>query len=116
MNCGVRVKMREISPALQADISRVAELWNDGLQKFGGPFLAGKDFTNADAMFCPVAYRVQSYGLPVDANSAAYVQTLLAVPAMQEWYKAALKETWRIERYESDAKTVGQVTADFRVS
>jgi glutathione S-transferase len=116
MNCGVRVKMREIAPALQADISRVSELWNDGLQKFGGPFLAGKDFTNADAMFCPVAYRVQSYGLPVDAKSAAYVQTLLAMPAMQEWYKAALKETWRIERYENDARTVGEVTEDFRVS
>ena len=56
MNCGVRVKMREISPALQADISRVTELWNDGLQKFGGPFLAGKDFTNAER--CSVRWRI----------------------------------------------------------
>ena len=33
---------------------------------------------------------------------------------MQEWYKAALKETWRIERYENDARTVGEVTEDLR--
>jgi glutathione S-transferase len=116
MNCGVRVKMREISPALQADISRVSELWNDGLTKFGGPFLAGKGFTNVDAFFCPVAYRVQSYGLPLDPQSKAYVQTLLHVPAMQEWYDAALKETWRIERYEADALVAGEVTKDFRAA
>jgi len=116
MNCGVRVKMREISPALHADISRVCELWNDGLKKFGGPFLAGKYFTNADAFFCPVAYRMQSYQLKIDPKAAAYVATLLKVPAMQEWYKGALKETWRIERYEHDARSVGEVTEDLRAA
>lgn len=116
MNVGIRVKMRQISTELQADLSRVSELWNDGLEKFGGPFLAGKDFTNADAMFCPVAYRVQSYGLPVDERAAAYVQTLVKVPAMQEWYAAALNETWRIERYENDAKAAGEVTEDLRAA
>ncbi len=116
MNCGVRVKLRKISPGLAADIARVTELWNDGLKRFGGPFLAGESFTNVDAMFCPVAYRVQTYGLPIDGKSSAYVKHLLALPAMREWYEAGVKETWRIQRYEDDARAGGTVTADLRAS
>ncbi len=116
MNCGVRVRMREISPTLQGDLSRIAELWIDGLKRFGGPFLAGIAFTNADAVFCPVAFRVQTYGLKLDAESSAYVERLLALPAMREWYEAALKEPWRIERYEDDARAAGDVAEDFRAA
>jgi glutathione S-transferase len=116
MNCGVRVDLEGVSLDLQRDVSRVAELWNDGLSRFGGPFLAGESFTAADAFFCPVAFRVQSYGLALDGRAPAYVATLLGVPAMQEWYEAALAERWRIDRYETDAKTVGTVTADFRAA
>ena len=76
MNCGVRVKLNAISPDLQRDVSRIAELWNDGLTRFGGPFLAGRNFTNADAFFCPgrlpraelrPAARRQGAGLPGNA-------------------------------------------------
>ena len=63
-----------------------------------------------------MAYRVQTYGLTVDANSPAYLQRLLRLPAMQEWYKAGLAETTRIERYEEDAKAAGEVTEDFRAA
>ena len=116
MNCGVRVKMRDVSPALQGDLSRIAELWSDGLNRFGGPFLTGKSFTNVDAYFCPVAFRAQTYGLKLDAESSAYVDRLLTLPAMQEWYEAGLKEPWRIERYEEDARAAGEVTKDFRAA
>ncbi len=115
MNCGIRVKLREVSPALKADVARLAELWSDGLSRLGGPFLTGAAFTNVDAFFCPVAYRVQTYGLALNAKSEAYVQRLLALPAMQEWYEAGLAETWRIERYEDDARMAGEVTVDLRV-
>jgi len=114
MNCGVRVKLREVPPDLKVDIARLTELWNDGLKRFGGPFLAGKTFGAVDAFFCPVAFRVQTYGLKLDAKSTAYVKTLLALPAMRAWYDAALKETWRIDRYEADAKAAGEVIDDFR--
>jgi glutathione S-transferase len=114
MNCGIRVRMREISPALQQDISRVAELWNDGLSRFGGPFLAGGRFTNVDAFFCPVAFRMQSYGLPLDAKSAAYVQRLVALPAMQEWYRDAIAETARLAKYEADVAAAGELVSDER--
>jgi glutathione S-transferase len=114
MNCGLRVKLREVPPPLAADIARLAEIWNDGLSRFGGPFLAGADFTAVDAFFCPVAYRVQTYGLPLDAACLAYVRRLVDHPAMQEWYRGALAETTRIARYEADARAVGEITADFR--
>ena len=79
MNCGMRVKMREVTPALQKDLSRIAELWIDGLNRFGGPFLAGGSFTNVDAFFCPVAFRVQSYGPSSTRSRSAYVDRLLGV-------------------------------------
>jgi glutathione S-transferase len=116
MNCGIRVRMREISATLQGDLSRIAELWTDGLKRFGGPFLAGIAFTNADAVFCPVAFRMQTYGLKLDAESSAYVERLLELAAMREWYEAALKEPWRIERYEDDARAAGDVAEDFRAA
>jgi glutathione S-transferase len=116
MNCGIRVKLKEISPALEENLSRLAELWSDGLQKFGGPFLAGRDFSNVDAFYCPVAFRAQSYNLPLKGEAMAYVGRLLALPAMREWYEAGLKEAWRIERYEADARAAGVVTKDLRAA
>jgi glutathione S-transferase len=116
MNCGIRVKMKGVPEGVTQDLERLGELWNDGLTKFGGPFLAGKDFSNVDAFFCPVAYRMQTYGLTVDANSSTYLTRLRALPAMQEWYKAGLAETTRIERYEADARAVGEVTDDLRAA
>jgi glutathione S-transferase len=59
-----------------------------------------------------VAFRAQSYGLKIGPEG--YVDRLLALPAMREWYEAALAETWRIARYEDDARAAGEVTADLR--
>ena len=63
MNCGLRIRLNEIAPALQSDVERIDALWREGLQRFGGPFLAGAQFTAADAFYAPVAFRVQTYGL-----------------------------------------------------
>ena len=45
MNCGVRVTLNQIDDALRADIERVSTLFCDGLQRFGGPYLAGQTYT-----------------------------------------------------------------------
>lgn len=92
MDCAARIRIDLPAPGLAKDLARVDDLWRQGLSRFGGPFLAGADFTAADAFFAPVAFRVQTYGLPLSDASNAYVQRLLALPAMQEWYAAALKE------------------------
>jgi glutathione S-transferase len=114
MNCGIRVKLKEVPSALEADLARLAALWADGLERSGGPFLAGRNFSNVDAFFCPVAFRAQTYGLPLESEAKAYVERLLALPAMRDWYEAGLKETWRIESYEELARAAGDVVGDLR--
>jgi glutathione S-transferase len=114
MNCGIRVRLRDIGPALQADIDRINELWTEGLARFGGPFLAGKAFTAVDAFFAPVAYRVQTYGIALDRPAAEYAQRLLALPSMRRWYDAALTETWRDQAHEEETLHYGDVVDDLR--
>ena len=43
-------------------------------------------------MYAPVATRFRTYGVPMDAVSAAYVDAIYAYPAMQEWISASAKE------------------------
>jgi glutathione S-transferase len=114
MNVGLRVRLNEWPPALLADTKRIDELWSEGLARFGGPFLAGNEFTVVDAFYCPVAYRVRTYGIQLSAESAAYAQRLLGLPAMREWETAALAETWREVDHEAEATQVGVITADYR--
>jgi glutathione S-transferase len=115
MNCGVRVRLKEISQPLLRDIGRLDTLWTDGLTRFGGPFLAGPEFSAVDAFYAPVAFRVQTYSLALRPEAAAYVETLLALPAMQEWYAAALREPFRDVPHEADLARAGTVTQDLRL-
>ena len=114
MNCGLRVELNGIDSALQKDIDRIDEIWGEGLNRFGGPFLAGESFTAADAFYAPVAYRVQTFDLPLSAAARDYADTLLALPAMQAWYEAALKEPWREIHHEEEILEAGRVLRDFR--
>jgi glutathione S-transferase len=114
MTCGVRLRLNEIPPALERDIARLSALWNEGLRRFGGPYLAGGAFTAVDAFFAPVAFRVQTYGLVLDPTAAAYSARLLGLRAMREWYDDALKETLRDVPHEEDMARVGKVLQDLR--
>ncbi|WP_210497232.1 glutathione S-transferase family protein [Microvirga antarctica] len=113
-NCGLRVQLHESPPALVQDVARIQELWGEGLGLFGGPFLAGEQFSAVDAFFAPVAFRVQTYDLPLDAPSRAYVSRLLALPGMRDWEAAALAETARPESHEAGALAAGIVLDDRR--
>jgi glutathione S-transferase len=115
MNCGIRVQITHFQPALSADIARINELWNEGLQRFGGPFLAGKQFTALDAMFAPVVFRAQTYGLKMTGAAHEYALRMLENASMQAWYTEALAETWREADHETEAKTAGHWLADLRV-
>jgi glutathione S-transferase len=115
MNLGVRVRLREWPAALLADVRRLDELWNEGLERFGGPFLAGATFGIVDAFFCPVAYRVRTYDIPLGRTALGYVQRLLELPAMREWEAAGLAEHWRDEAHEEEIAQYGDVVADLRV-
>jgi glutathione S-transferase len=116
MNCAVRVQFHGIDASLGHDLARLSELWNEGLARFGGPFLAGPAFGAVDAFFAPVAWRILSYGLPLDATASAYAQRLRELPGMRRWYAAALAETARLQDSEETARRVGVVSEDFRAA
>ena len=116
MSCGVRVSLYERPAGLESDIARIGELWNQGLERFGGPFLAGDRFTAVDAFFAPVVFRAQTYALDFGGRSADYIATMLEQDAMREWYDAALAETWRDQPHEDEVAASGAITLDLRAS
>jgi glutathione S-transferase len=108
------VRLIEYPAALDRDIVRVGALWNEGLRRFGGPFLAGSAFTAVDAFFAPVAFRVQTYGLTLDATADAYAKRLLDLDSMKEWYAAGIQETVRDPPHETEMLQMGTVLQDLR--
>ncbi len=116
MNCAITVEMNEISAGLQRDLDRIGELWVTGVESFGGPYLAGETFTAVDAFFCPVAFRVRSYQLPLPSVAQTYCERLLNLPAMQAWDKAGVNESWREEAHEEEAAAAGKIIRDRRSS
>ncbi|MFK8010975.1 MAG: glutathione S-transferase family protein [Marinicellaceae bacterium] len=114
MNCGLRIELNTIDEDLQKDINRIDELWNQGLQDFGGPFLAGSKFTAVDAFYAPVAFRVQSFGLKISQLAQDYMNRLLTLESMQSWYQQALEEPWREKNHELEALNSGKILKDYR--
>lgn len=113
MNVGVRVRPKPMSAALTANVARIRELFEDGVARFGGPWLAGGAFSAADAFYAPVAWRIRTYGLEV-GRGHAWVDHVIAHPAMQEWERRALAESWREESHEAELQACGEVMADYR--
>ena len=92
MNCGLRIRLHAIDAALKRDLDRIEQLWADGLTRFGGPFLTGANFCAVDAFFAPVAFRIQTYDPLARLRRLAALceRSCLGLPAMQQWYAAAL--------------------------
>lgn len=114
MNCAITVEMNSISPGLQRDIDRIDELWCEGLDRFGGDFIAGSRFSAADAFFCPVAFRFASYQLSLSSAARDYCNRLLSCDAMEAWDAAAIRETWKEVAHEEEAAAAGRIIADRR--
>jgi len=114
MNIGVRANLRQEHEALNANLARLATVWSEGLERFGGPFLAGDKFSAADAFFCPVAFRVQSYGLQMSPTAMSYAETLFSLPAMQEWAGDGIAETFRDAPHDAELNEYAEITQDLR--
>ncbi len=88
---------RPLSEQGEKQRQRIEAIWRQCReafgQKAGGPFLFGA-FTAADAMYAPVVTRFNSYGGPLTGHTRDYVEAMLALPAMQQWYREAAAETW----------------------
>ena len=113
MNVGVRVRPKPMSYGLQRNVGRLREIFEAGLSQFGGPWLAGGEFSAVDAFYAPVAFRIRTYGLDVGGGQV-WVEHILAHPAMLQWEVEALAEKWRETGHEEELATTGVITADYR--
>ena len=104
---------RDLSEDAKANIARIEAMWTEARTRFGagGPFLFGR-FCAADAMYAPIVSRFETYAIDVSAPVAAYMQAVIALPAWQEWRRAALRETWVIRKFEYDWPDVKRLAAD----
>lgn len=91
------------STALAADIEKIDAMWSEGLDRFGGQWLAGESFTAVDAFYAPVASRLQTYGITLSPHAEAYKERVLAHPAVVAWVEDGLKEEARLDGYEGEA-------------
>lgn len=100
-NCPMDFTARGLKPldlsAITGDVARIVEIWRMCRKSYGaaGPFLFG-EFSAADAMYAPVVSRFVSYDIDLskhddDGVAAAYLATMMALPGMAVWGKAA---TW----------------------
>jgi glutathione S-transferase len=78
-------------PAVRADVARLVAMWRELLAQHGGPLLFGQ-FSIVDAYFAPVCMRIRTYGLPVPADIAAYVERVAALPGVAAWIEQARAE------------------------
>jgi len=99
MNLHRPIRSVALSQDARANIARIQEIWLECRQRYGklGPFLFGT-FGAVDAMFAPVVYRFRTYAIDVVPEAQAYMDTMMALPAVDEWTKAGLAETLLVDR------------------
>lgn len=88
-------------PEVSTEVARIEAAWEQcrALRSGDGPFLFGQ-FSIADAMYAPVAWRLQGYSVPLGPGATAYVEVMLALPAMREWQAAAVAEPITLPQFE----------------
>jgi glutathione S-transferase len=88
-------------PDVRREIARIIAMWQEARTRYGagGPFLFGH-FTIADAMLAPVAFRFRTYGVKPEGEARAYLETMLALPAMRQWEEAARSEPHAIPKFD----------------
>ncbi|KAM5350254.1 hypothetical protein ACJ41O_006759 [Fusarium nematophilum] len=112
MNVALRIDLGKPSEALQRDIDRFNALFKEGVEKFGGPWLAGDRFTIVDAMYAPIASRCKTYGVELDGVAKEYLERLFEHPVVQEWVRDGIKETEREPFHEEDCLRGRKVLQD----
>lgn len=107
MNLGKKYGPRDRGEAVARDVARFSEIVRQARERFGagGPFLFGA-FSAADAMYAPLATRLDTYSIALDPATQAYVSTILSLPVFQEWRRAALKEAWIVDADEVDEEAI----------
>jgi glutathione S-transferase len=93
MNVRARDRRVPLTPELQSDVARIDEIWSGCRKDYGhaGNWLFGA-FSIADAMFAPVVFRFQTYGVALSRASQTYLSHALQDPDLCAWQDAASQE------------------------
>ena len=83
--------MPELLEETRQQIARILEAWQSALAAHRGSFLFG-NLSVADCMYAPVVSRFETYGVEVPSPVRAYMERVMALPAMQEWRALCEKE------------------------
>jgi glutathione S-transferase len=101
MNC--RATNRKVEPTLELadDLKRIQAIWtscrNQNTQ--AGSWLFG-NFTIVDAMYAPIVFRFNTYGVECEPIIADYISWVLNDPDLKRWDEAAKNETEIIQTVE----------------
>lgn len=100
-----RVQGMKLDAATSGEIARVFELWEDALQRSGGPFLFGR-FSIADCLYYPMRTRFRTYGVALPPSLEAYAAALDDAPAVRALVEIA-RTAPRIPVYDEYLRSVG---------
>ncbi|UPR54260.1 glutathione S-transferase family protein [Vibrio cyclitrophicus] len=99
MNCRAKRKLTLSDGALK-DIARIDAIWSAQMEQYPEGWLFG-EWSIADAMFAPVALRVETYGIELSEKASQYQQRVLNSPSIQKWLAEASLETDVVEEDEA---------------
>ena len=100
-HCGMNIEadLRDVGQSLwtqkadlREDVHRLCQVLTKSLSQQAKPAMLMGEFGIVDAFYAPVCSRIRTYGLPVNDVVKAYVDRVLALPAVQAWYADALLE------------------------
>lgn len=102
MNCRAEGRTIPHDDAMDKDIERIQAIWTECRLRYGrsGPWLFG-EFSIADAMFAPVVFRFNTYGIECQGLAGEYLQMVLQDEDVQVWLHAAQQELAVIMGYET---------------
>jgi len=91
MDFARKMPLPELRDETRQQIARILDAWQSALATYKGEFLFGK-LSVADCMYAPVVSRFETFGVDVPAPVRAYMERVMALPAMQEWRAVCEKE------------------------
>lgn len=99
MNCRAKRKLVLSEGALK-DITRIDAIWSEQMEQYPEGWLFG-EWSIADAMFAPVALRVETYGIKLSDKALQYQQRVLNSPSIKKWLAEASLEKDIVEEDEA---------------
>ncbi len=91
LSCHLFGRTREpmkLDDATRREVARVFEIWDEALQRSGGPFLFGA-FSIADCMYYPMRTRFRTYGVALPPHAERYAAALDQAPAVRSLVEVA---------------------------